>query len=104
MAAGVARADEEPEPDEGLAYDRLADAAASKILYIVPCLLYVLSGATCTASCTNSGNVWTCPLTESSGTNALIVWNATVHSWYRRATEYVDYKCSTANLAARPNL
>ena len=51
-----------------------------------------LTGATFTASCTNSGNVWMCPLTEASGTNALIVWNAAGSSWYRPAAEYADYK------------
>ena len=51
-----------------------------------------LTGATFTASCTNSGNVWTCPLTEASGATALIVWNAAGDSQYRPASEYVDYK------------
>ena len=51
-----------------------------------------LTGATFTASCTNSGNVWTCPLKEASGATALIVWDAVGDSQYTPASEYVDYK------------
>jgi len=51
-----------------------------------------LTGATFTASCTSSGTVWTCPLTEASGKTALIVWNAAGDSDYTPATEYLDYK------------
>jgi hypothetical protein len=41
-----------------------------------------LTGATFTASCPNSGTVWTCPLTEAGGANALIVWNTVGDSDY----------------------
>ena len=53
-----------------------------------------LTGATFTASCTNSKGttVWTCPLTEASGTTALIVWNAAGDSVYTPSTEFVDYR------------
>jgi hypothetical protein len=51
-----------------------------------------LTGATFTASCTNSGNVWTCPLKEASGATALIVWNVAGDSRYTPASEYVAYK------------
>jgi hypothetical protein len=51
-----------------------------------------LTGATFTASCTNSGNVWTCPLKEASGATALIVWDAVGDSQYTPASEYVDYR------------
>jgi hypothetical protein len=51
-----------------------------------------LTGATFTATCTSQGDVWTCPLTEASGTKALIVWNATGDKRYKPATEYVRYK------------
>jgi len=53
-----------------------------------------LTGATFTASCTDTdkGPVWTCPLTEANGTQALIVWNATGDSRYKPAPEFVDYK------------
>ena len=51
-----------------------------------------LTGATFTASCTNKGTVWTCPLKEASGASALIVWNTTGDSQYTPASEYVDYK------------
>ena len=53
-----------------------------------------LTGATFTASCTNSKGttVWTCPLTEASGTAALIVWNAAGDSVYTPSTEFVDYR------------
>lgn len=55
-------------------------------------MLQWLTGATFTASCTNSGTVWTCPLTEASGANARIVWNTVGDSDYTPAAEYVDYK------------
>jgi len=48
-----------------------------------------LTGATFTASCTNNGTVWTCPLTEADGTNALIVWDTAGPSRYQPADEYV---------------
>jgi hypothetical protein len=51
-----------------------------------------LTGATFTASCTNNGNVWTCPLREANGKAGLIVWNAAGNSNYKPATEYVDYR------------
>lgn len=51
-----------------------------------------LTGAAFTVSCANAGTVWTCPLTEASGTVALIVWNSAGDSDYTPATEYVDYK------------
>jgi hypothetical protein len=51
-----------------------------------------LTGATFTASCTNSGNVWSCPLNEASGATALIVWNVAGDSRYTPASEYVAYK------------
>ena len=51
-----------------------------------------LTGSTFTGSCTNQGTVWTCPLTEASGTHALIVWNAAGNSHYTPASRYLDYK------------
>ncbi len=51
-----------------------------------------LTGATFTTSCTSSGTVYTCPLTESNGASALIVWDTSGDSVYTPATEYVDYK------------
>ena len=51
-----------------------------------------LVGATFTASCSNSGTVYTCPLTEANGNSALIVWNTTGNSSYKPASQYVDYR------------
>ena len=51
-----------------------------------------LTGATFSASCTNEGSVWTCPLKEAGGNTALIVWNAVGDSDYTPGTQYVDYK------------
>jgi len=51
-----------------------------------------LVGSTFTVSCSTSGNVWTCPVTESNGVSALIVWNGKGHAHYRPADQYVDYK------------
>ena len=51
-----------------------------------------LAGSTFTASCSSSGTVWTCPLTESSGTAALFVWNTAGNSEYTPATEYLTYR------------
>jgi hypothetical protein len=51
-----------------------------------------LTRATFTASCTNQGTVWTCPLTEASGATALIVWNVGGDKDYKPATKYLDYK------------
>jgi polysaccharide biosynthesis protein PslG len=51
-----------------------------------------LTGATFTASCTSSGNVWSCPLTEANGASALIVWNESTTSSYTPATDFVDYR------------
>lgn len=51
-----------------------------------------LVGSNFTVSCSTSGNVWTCPLTESNGTAALVVWNATGNAQYKPGTQYVDYK------------
>jgi hypothetical protein len=51
-----------------------------------------LSGSTFTTSCSNSGTVWTCPLTEANGATALIVWNSAGNSSYKPAGQYVDYK------------
>ena len=51
-----------------------------------------LVGATFTASCTNKGNVWTCPLIEADGTKALIVWNGAGPGHYTPATQYTDYR------------
>jgi hypothetical protein len=51
-----------------------------------------LTGATFTASCTNNGTVWTCPLTEANGSSALIVWNTAGNSEYTPAPAYVDYR------------
>jgi hypothetical protein len=51
-----------------------------------------LIGSTFTASCTTVGTVWTCPLVEASGAQALIVWDAAGPSQYRPASEYVDYR------------
>jgi hypothetical protein len=51
-----------------------------------------LTGATFTASCTNQGTVWSCPLTEASGNSALIVWDTAGNSEYTPAAQYVDYK------------
>jgi hypothetical protein len=51
-----------------------------------------LVGSTFTASCSSSGTVWTCPLTESSGATALIVWNSSGNSDYTPASEYVNYR------------
>jgi len=51
-----------------------------------------LRWANFTSSCSNSGNVWTCPLTERDGKTALIVWNAAGNSTYVPASQYVDYK------------
>jgi hypothetical protein len=55
-----------------------------------------LTGATFTSSCSNTGTVWTCPLTEASGANALIVWNTAGDSDYAPATGYVNYKSFNA--------
>jgi hypothetical protein len=51
-----------------------------------------LTGSTFTGSCTNKGNVWSCPLTEANGTQALIVWNVAGDSHYKPANEYVDFR------------
>jgi polysaccharide biosynthesis protein PslG len=51
-----------------------------------------LQGGTFTASCTNQGTVWSCPLTEAGGKSALIVWNSAGDSNYKPATQYVDYR------------
>lgn len=51
-----------------------------------------LTGATFTASCTTSGTVYTCPLTEANGASALIVWNTAGASTYTPAKQYVDYR------------
>jgi hypothetical protein len=51
-----------------------------------------LVGSTFAASCSSSGTVWSCPLTESSGVTALIVWNTAGNSQYTPATEYVNYR------------
>lgn len=51
-----------------------------------------LVGSTFSASCSSSGTVWTCPLTEASGASALIVWNSAGNSTYTPATEYIDYR------------
>ena len=47
-----------------------------------------LSGASFTASCTNQGTVWSCPLTEASGNKALIVWDTAGYSGYTPAPQY----------------
>jgi hypothetical protein len=51
-----------------------------------------LVGSTFASSCSSNGNVWTCPMTESNGTSALIVWNAQGDSQYKPASQYTDYK------------
>jgi hypothetical protein len=51
-----------------------------------------LGSATFSASCSSSGTIWTCPLTEASGASALIVWNTAGNSSYTPATEYLDYR------------
>jgi polysaccharide biosynthesis protein PslG len=51
-----------------------------------------LVGASFTASCTSSGTVWSCPLTEASGKSALIVWNTAGNSNYKAAAQYGDYR------------
>jgi hypothetical protein len=51
-----------------------------------------LVGSTFTASCSSSGTVWSCPLTESNGKSALIVWDSNGTSRYTPASQYVDYK------------
>lgn len=51
-----------------------------------------LKGATFTQSCSNSGSVYTCPLTEANGASALIVWNSTGNTSYTPASQYVNYK------------
>jgi hypothetical protein len=47
-----------------------------------------LTGASFTASCTNQGTVWSCPLTEASGNKALIVWDTAGYSGYTPAPQY----------------
>jgi hypothetical protein len=51
-----------------------------------------LVGSTFTASCSSSGTVWSCPLTESDGATALIVWDSSGNSDYTPAKEYIDYR------------
>jgi len=51
-----------------------------------------LTGGSFTASCSNSGTVYTCPLTEANGHSALIVWDSAGTSEYTPSTQYVDYK------------
>ena len=51
-----------------------------------------LTGASFTASCSSSGTVWTCPLTESTGATALFVWDANGNSIYTPASQYVAYR------------
>ena len=51
-----------------------------------------LTGATFSASCTNQGTVWSCPLTQADGTKSLIVWNTAGRSHYKPAAEYTRYK------------
>jgi hypothetical protein len=51
-----------------------------------------LEGSTFTTSCSNSGNVYTCPLTEANGAIALIVWNTTGNTTYTPASQYVNYR------------
>jgi hypothetical protein len=51
-----------------------------------------LTGATFTASCTYSGTVYTCPLTEADGASGLVVWNTGGNTHYTPANEYKNYK------------
>ena len=51
-----------------------------------------LAGSTFSDSCSSSGTVWTCPLTEADGATALIVWNGSGNSSYTPASEYIDYR------------
>lgn len=51
-----------------------------------------LVGSTFTASCTSNGTVWSCPLTQTGGKNALIVWNTAGDSNYKPAAQYTDYR------------
>lgn len=51
-----------------------------------------LVGATFTASCSNNGTVYTCPLSESNGASGLIVWNTAGNSSYTPATQYLNYR------------
>ena len=51
-----------------------------------------LSGATFTASCTNKGTVWSCPLTKANGVKALIVWDTAGRSRYTPPGDYVRLK------------
>jgi len=48
-----------------------------------------LTGATFTASCSNNGTVWTCPLVKSNGNKALVVWNTAGPSRYTAPAGYV---------------
>jgi hypothetical protein len=51
-----------------------------------------LTGSTFTASCSSSGTIWTCPLTEANGASALIVWDSAGNSSYTPAAQYVNYR------------
>ncbi len=50
-----------------------------------------LSGSTFSDSCSSNGTVWTCPLSEANGANALIVWDSSGNSQYTPASTYVNY-------------
>ena len=51
-----------------------------------------LAGSAFTASCSNTNTVWSCPMVESNGHSALIVWNTAGTSNYTPAAKYVDYR------------
>jgi hypothetical protein len=51
-----------------------------------------LVGSTFSASCSNSGTVYACPLKESDGATALIVWDSGGSSSYTPASQYIDYR------------
>jgi hypothetical protein len=51
-----------------------------------------LTGATFTASCTNQGTVWSCPLTQANGTKAVIVWDTAGPSRYTPPAGYMHLR------------
>jgi hypothetical protein len=72
-------------------YDWQTIAAGGYDTYFYTMMKWLV-GSTFTASCSNNGTVYSCPLTESDGTSALVVWNSNGNSSYTPADQYSDYR------------
>lgn len=51
-----------------------------------------LTGASFSQSCTYSGNLYTCALTEANGASGLVVWNTSGNVQYTPGTQYTNYR------------